>query len=778
MKFSSWLSVLRRGPSRRPIRRGCDQSGNGKLSVENLDARIVPAFLAQVDNPVGSYPYAAISADFNGDGVPDLATANYYSNTVSVLLGNPDGTFQSAVESSTGTYPLGSYPRSLAVGDFDGDSNLDIATVNSGGVSVLLGNGDGSFQAPSSINTGSYPASAAVGDFNGDGKMDLGVAGNISVFDGYYYGYYGGRYPHYHNEGVAQVLLGNGDGTFGAAQTTALGEGYFAGAAVGDFNSDGMDDFATTESSGAVDVLLADSAGSGNLLSPTVYGASWGTQSLALGDVNGDGISDLVSMNAYSVSALLGNGAAGAGDGTFQAAVTTNLDFYPTSMATGDFNSDGKLDLALSTSVFVVDYYGYYGPYGHYEGAAKVLLGYGNGHYTDPQSTGLGYGYAVGIASGEFNGDGFSDLAVANAYTNSLSVLINDQTWAPLPPPSLSITNATVAEGNFGSTDATFAITLDFAHTAPITVHFETADDSASAGSDYTSISGDVTFAPGETVKYIHVPVLGDRVAESDETYVVKISSSDAPIRDGQGLGTITDDEPRISIDDVWVTEGNTGSTSATFTVSLSRTYDQDVTVHYTTVGGSATSGSDFTGVSNGTVTIAAGQTSQTFSIAVLGDRVAEPDESFAVNLSMGSKVNALIDDGQGVGTILDNEPRITIDDVVKYEGTSTGRKNNTTQFVFTVSLSVAYDEAVTVKFSTADGSAKVSDNDYVATSGTVTFAPGETTKTITVFVKGDKRKESDEWFALNLSGPSTNAFLLDNQGIGWIQTDDRRGRH
>jgi hypothetical protein len=121
------------------------------------------------------------------------------------------------------------------------------------------------------------------------------------------------------------------------------------------------------------------------------------------------------------------------------------------------------------------------------------------------------------------------------------------------------------------------------------------------------------------------------------------------------------------------------------------------------------------------------------------------------------------------VGTITDDEPRISISDVTKSEG----RKNQTTLFTFTVTLSVAYDQPVTMSFRTADGTAKTSDGDYAARTGTLTFAPGETTKTITIEVKGDNKKEADEYFYLDLFGNSTNSLFTKNRGTGTIQDDD-----
>jgi urease beta subunit len=211
---------------------------------------------------------------------------------------------------------------------------------------------------------------------------------------------------------------------------------------------------------------------------------------------------------------------------------------------------------------------------------------------------------------------------------------------------------------------------------------------------------------------------------------------------------------------------------NATFTISLSVAAGSDVTVHYATVADSA-SASDFTAAS-GDVTIPAGQTSVTVSIAVTGDRVIEDTEYFFVTLS--SPTNAFIGDGQGTGAIVDNEPRISISDVSKNEGNGNG-KNANTAFVFTVTLSNAYDQAIIINFATADGTAKVSNSDYIATAGSITFAPGETSKTITVQVRGDKTKEPDEYFVLDLSDASTNAFLLDNQATGWINDDDTHGK-
>jgi probable HAF family extracellular repeat protein len=224
--------------------------------------------------------------------------------------------------------------------------------------------------------------------------------------------------------------------------------------------------------------------------------------------------------------------------------------------------------------------------------------------------------------------------------------------------------------------------------------------------------------------------------------------------------------QPMLTIGDVAVTEGNTGRRVATFTVTLSAASDLPVTVVYMTANGTASAGSDYQSV-GGMLNFAPGETSKTITVQINGDRLPEPNETFFVNLS--SPTNATIADGQGAGTIVDDEPRISISDVAKKEG----RRGQTTLFIFTVTLSAAYDQPVTMSFATSDGTAKTSDNDYVARTGTLTFAPGETTKTITIVVNGDSKKEADETFFLDLFGNSNNSLVTKSRGFGRILNDD-----
>jgi hypothetical protein len=227
--------------------------------------------------------------DFNGDGWADLAVANDGSHNVSVLLGNGDGTFQEAQNFATGPRPV-----SVVGGDFNRDGVQDLAVayrgsvrpVVPGGVSVLLGNGDGTFQAPLNFAIGSLSTSVAVGDFNGDKVLDLAVAdaGSYDIL----------------------VLLGNGDGTFQAARNFAAGNGPYS-VAVGDFNRDGRQDLAVAIYPDNVSVLLGN--GDGTFQGAQIFGAGTFPSSVAVGDFNLDGLPDLAVANNRSddVSVLINN---------------------------------------------------------------------------------------------------------------------------------------------------------------------------------------------------------------------------------------------------------------------------------------------------------------------------------------------------------------------------------------------------------------------------------------------------------------------------------------
>ena len=269
-------------------------------------------------------------------------------------------------------------------------------------------------------------------------------------------------------------------------------------------------------------------------------------------------------------------------------------------------------------------------------------------------------------------------------------------------------------------------------------------------------------------LKTIEVAIIGDTVDELNEAFALSFTNpTNVTLTDSESSITITDDDspPVIAIADRRVTEGNEGTTNASFTISLSQPSSQPISVEYSTVEGTAVAGIDYQ-ETNGTVTFAPGETTQTVSVAVLGDTLDELDEAFSLNLS--NPDNATITDGEGIATIEDDDaaPAMAIADVSVVES-DTGTVNA----VFNVILADASSLTITVDFSTVDGTA-VAGFDYVASSGTLTFAPGETSQTIEVEVIGDSIDEIDEAFGINLSNPS-NATLADGNATATIINND-----
>jgi len=337
------------------------------------------SFTPHNDFSVGMNPRSVAIGDFNGDGRQDLAVGNWYSGNVSVLLGDGVGSFGAKTDFSAGS------PESVAIGDFNGDGKQDLATANwSGNVSVLLGTGTGSFGAATYFSVGATPWDVAVGDFNGDGRQDLAVANT---------------YP----DNVS-VLLGDGTGSFGAATNFSVGT-HPSSVAVSDFNGDGKQDLAVANQYASnVSVLLGD--GTGSFGTATNFGVDTSPFSVAVGDFNGDGKQDLATANwGQSISVLLGTGA-----GSFGYTNTIGVAATLYDVAVGDLNGDGNQDLAAAS---------YSSSY------VSVLLGTGTGSF------GVATNFLVGsqpfsVAIGDFNGDGRRDLAVvANDVSGTVSILLN-----------------------------------------------------------------------------------------------------------------------------------------------------------------------------------------------------------------------------------------------------------------------------------------------------------------------------------------------------------------
>ena len=343
---------------------------------------------------------------------------------------------------------------------------------------------------------------------------------------------------------------------------------------------------------------------------------------------------------------------------------------------------------------------------------------------------------------------------------------------------SLSIADVSVTEGNSGTKSATFTVTLSAPSTSNTTFNIATANGTAVSGSDYvaSSLTGQV-IAAGQTSKSFNVTINGDTTFEPDETFVVNLSNAtNAVIADSQAVGTILNDDagalPSLSVGDVSVTEGNSGTTAAVFTVSLSAVAPQDVSFSVFTSGNTAGSPTDFTAINLSNQVIPAGSSNKTFTVLVNGDTTVEGNESFFLNVS--SVTGASVADAQGTGTILNDDtvalPTLSINDVRMTEGDS-----GTRSALFTVQLSAVPATTVTFDIATANGTASAG-SDYVALPlSSQSIAAGITSKTFNITINGDTLVEGDETFFVNLSN-ANGATIADGQGLGTIVNDDSVG--
>ena len=562
--------------------------------------------------PGGSSPYAITNGDLNNDGHDDLVYANISHNTVSILINNGSGGFGPPT-----TFAVGSEPRSVALGDLNGDQKLDLVTANSNAfsVSVLLGDGQGSFGPASHISVpGFNPESVAIGDLNSDGRLDLVVA--------------------YRSAFIVSILLANSNGGFGAPTSFPVPSGG-QDIAINDLNRDGLADLVVANISGVSVLLGSSSTGFGptNTLPTTASNAA-----VVVDDFNGDGKSDIASVvvNQNIINVYLGDG-----QGGFSQPTPFPAGFAPTFLRSADFNGDGNADLVTL----------------NFLSTASILPGNGSGGFGAPVTYEAGTGTPTRkITTGDFNSDNHPDFALTD-QSGSVSIIFNSCSATPVSLPTLSIGNVTVNEGEAGTQDATFNVSLSAASTKTVVVSFYTAGRDAAKDVDYQTRLGALTFAPGVTAQTITAPVIGDTLDEFDEQFDVRlVYPVNAVVSNGPAQGTILDNDlpPSISINDVTVNEGHVGTTSAVFTVSLSGPSGKPIGIVVHTADGTAQAGIDYQSLDLG-LSFNAGQTSVTATVPVIGDNLNEPNKTFFINLT--TPVNATIVDGQGVGTIVDDDP-------------------------------------------------------------------------------------------------------------------------
>ncbi len=367
------------------------------LGASHLQAQPAPTcltFKPPVNVETGLFASGVVIDDFNADGAADLAVTNQNSNNVSVLLGDGTGTFKRKMD-----FPAGGAPQRIAAADLDGDRNVDlILPITMGNaVAVLFGDREANFSAPTLFPVVGGPFMVVVADFNGDARLDLAVGTQTA----------GSR--------RVALLMGNGSRTFSAPAYFGSFESAPTALGVGDFNRDGKLDLAggggTNVPPGAnnLSILLGD--GKGGFSPPTYFTAGPAPQSISIADFNGDGLSDIAISNSLpmgtnsTVSVLLGDGRGGFAD-------RLPLEIGVLGRGTGvvDFDRDGHLDLVVANSA---------------SNSVSVLLGDGKGHFAAKTDFSVGTNPRK-LAVGDLNRDGRADIVTPNTGSNDVSILINN----------------------------------------------------------------------------------------------------------------------------------------------------------------------------------------------------------------------------------------------------------------------------------------------------------------------------------------------------------------
>ncbi|MEG4229355.1 FG-GAP-like repeat-containing protein, partial [Microcoleus sp. N9_B2] len=709
----------------------------------------VLGFATQVEFPTGNRPYSVSIGDFNGDGLPDLAVANYGSSTASILLNTtPTGattpTFATNVD-----FPTGINPRFVSIGDFNRDNLPDIAVANSGGntASILLNTTATNATTPSFapqvlFPTGNRPFSVSIGDFNGDNLPDLAVAN--------------------FNDNSASILL-NTTPTGAATPTFAPQVPFPTGTrprsvSIGDFNGDNLPDLAVANSGSNTASILLNTTPTG-AATPTfapqfTFPTGSDPFSVSIGDINGDNLPDLAvaNFNSNTASILLNTTATGAATPTFAPQVPFPTGNQPVSVSIGDFNGDGKPDLALGNFI---------------SNNASILLNTTPTNAATPTfATNVEFptGFRpFSLSIGDINGDGKPDLAVPNSLINDTASILLNYT------PTVSIAAGTTPTET-GPTTGTFNITLDTpAPAGGIVVNFNTTGSTAAtpghysltAGTNITAVTANTfTIATGVTTAVLNAVPIDDAIVNPGETVQVNVTADpnnfnyflDPVAANTTGTLTIADNDfPTVNLSVSPVTSTETGTPVITVTATASSAVVGDQTVNVA-LSGTATA-ADFTGTIPTSISIPAGQTTGSFTVNVNDDPLVEGSETGTFTISTPSSGITLGTTTTGDVAITDNDfPTVNLS-VSPVTSTETGTPVITV--TATASSAVVGPQTVNVALS---GTATAAD--FTTIPNIITIPDGQTTGSFTVNVIDDPLVEGSETGTFTISTPSSGVTL------------------
>jgi hypothetical protein len=740
-----------------------------------------------------------VAADFNNDGHLDLATNVNWAHAIIVLINNGSGQF---TPTSVG---LNNPPFFIPLdyfqpGDFNNDGYPDFIAAGGNNYVTVLNNGAGggfTVQPFVALNNSDGFKSIAVGDFNNDGKKDFALARGNALY----------------------YFRGNGDGTFVNANLYNLPSGASM-VRSSDFNGDNRSDLIVTTGgtfSGinpGLAIFIADANGG---FSQTNFSVSGAPNDILIGDFNGDSTKDFLIVNSptNAVTLYAGNGSGGF---TAQTPVTTLTG--ATAGAAADFNQDQKLDIVLGGRFAV-------GPNQIFYNTTPAAPCLSVGDVTVTESAGGASGaqftvslsapaaqtvlvnYRVvgrsaareadfGFVTGtlEFSPgtvtrtvnvpvtddaldeiDETFQLVLSNNVNASLTDNIGVATITDDDaPPSAIIGDVSIVEGTAGNpTPMVFTVTLSSATGRKAKVGYTLLDGTAQGGSDFAAAAGTVVFNAGAAAQQFTVPVVADALVEPDENFRVKLAgASNLTIADDEATGTILNDDLGGTVQyQVAALEASENDDSLIVSVSRTGGAAAGIVVEYSTGDGTATANQDYL-PSVGKMVFGAGETVKTFTIPILDDAVDEPAVE-TVNLTLANVTGGAVLGAQSTAVlnISDDDPPPTL--ALSGVSVSEGNNGGAATANFNVRLLAVSGQPVTVNFATADGTAHAAE-DYQSSSGSLTFAPGETQKTVSVAINGDTDSEPDETFFLNLSAP-VNVVLQNTQAVATIVNDDLGAR-